>query len=181
MLGKYGAKESDSGSSPVAVEAKQKAPAAGGRCGWKVHFSPAGGCTAAVVSALEGAKREVRVQAYSFTSAPIASALRAAHKRGVDVQVILDEAQRGDKYSAADFLARSGIPTWIDARPGLQHNKVIVIDAAWVITGSFNFTRAAEERNRENLLVLEDPQLAAAYADNWERDRAACEAYDARN
>jgi phosphatidylserine/phosphatidylglycerophosphate/cardiolipin synthase-like enzyme len=79
------------------------------------YFSPSGGCTQAVVDALAGAKQSVLVQAYSFTSAPIARALVDAHKRGVDVQVILDKSQRGERYSSATFLANEGIPTYIDA------------------------------------------------------------------
>jgi phosphatidylserine/phosphatidylglycerophosphate/cardiolipin synthase-like enzyme len=80
------------------------------------YFSPNGGCTEAVVEALRQAKQTVLVQAYSFTSASIAKALVDAHKRGVRVEVILDKSQRKEKYSSADFLANSGIPTRIDAQ-----------------------------------------------------------------
>ena len=68
-------------------------------------FSPNGGCTQAVVDQLNGAKKQVLVQAYSFTSTPIARALVDAKHRGVDVQVILDKSQRGERYSSATFLA----------------------------------------------------------------------------
>jgi phosphatidylserine/phosphatidylglycerophosphate/cardiolipin synthase-like enzyme len=84
------------------------------------------------------------VQAYSFTSAPIANALVDAHKRGVNVQVILDKSQRTEKYSSADFVARAGIPTFIDAKHAIAHNKIMVIDGYEILTGSFNFTKAAE-------------------------------------
>ena len=73
-------------------------------------FSPNGGCTEAIVDQLNGAKRQVLVQAYSFTSAPIARALVDAHKRGVDVQVILDKSQKSERYTSATFLAnRKGL------------------------------------------------------------------------
>jgi len=91
----------------------------------------------------------------------------AAHKRGVTVQVILDKSQRTEKYSEADFLVNVGIPVHIDAKHAIAHNKVMVIDGATVITGSFNFTKAAEENNAENLLVIRSPELAAKYAANW--------------
>src|SRR5258706_16170197 len=68
---------------------------------WQVYFSPKGGCTEAVVKALGQAKVSVLVQAYSFTSAPIAKALVEAAKRGVKVDVLLDKSQRTEKYSAA--------------------------------------------------------------------------------
>jgi phosphatidylserine/phosphatidylglycerophosphate/cardiolipin synthase-like enzyme len=80
-----------------------------------VCFTPGGNCTDAIVQALASAKRTILVQAYSFTSAPIAKALLDAHKRGVQVQVILDKSQRNEKYSSADFLANQGVPTMIDA------------------------------------------------------------------
>ncbi len=144
---------------------------------WSVHFSPRGGCTEAVVGALQKATATVLVQAYSFTSAPIAKALVDAHRRGVKVQVILDKSQRTEKYSSATFLYNSGIPCLIDAQHAIAHNKVILIDGETVITGSFNFTKAAEENNAENLLVIHDPQLAARYAQNWEVHRQHSEAY----
>ena len=76
----------------------------------EVFFSPKGGCTEAVVKELNAAKETVLVQAYSFTSAPIAKALLEAHKRGVKVQVILDKSQRTEKYSEADFLVNARHP-----------------------------------------------------------------------
>ncbi len=85
--------------------------------------------------ALAGARQTVLVQAYSFTSAP--KALVDAHKRGVRVEVILDKSQRTEKYSAADFLAHAGIPTRIDAQHAIAHNKIMILDRATVITGSF--------------------------------------------
>jgi len=133
----------------------------------EVFFSPRGGCTEAVVKELAAAKTSVFVQAYSFTSTPIAKALLEAHKRGVKVEVILDKSQRSEKYSEADFLVNVGIPTKIDTKHAIAHNKIIVIDGATVITGSFNFTKNAEENNAENLLVIRSPDLAAKYTANW--------------
>jgi phosphatidylserine/phosphatidylglycerophosphate/cardiolipin synthase-like enzyme len=134
----------------------------------QVYFSPKGGCTEAVVTSLKGAKSNVLVQAYSFTSAPIAKALVDAEKRGVKVQVILDKSQRTEKYNEADFLVHEGVPTWIDAKHAIAHNKIMIIDGKTVLTGSFNFTKAAENNNAENLLVIQDPTLAAKYTANWQ-------------
>jgi phosphatidylserine/phosphatidylglycerophosphate/cardiolipin synthase-like enzyme len=131
-----------------------------------ICFTPGGNCTALIVQALNTAKRSVLVQAYSFTSAPIAKALLDAHNRGVQVQVILDKSQRSEKYSSADFLANQGVPVVIDANHAISHNKVMVIDGEMVLTGSFNFTKAAQEKNAENLLIIRDPVLAAQYAQN---------------
>jgi phosphatidylserine/phosphatidylglycerophosphate/cardiolipin synthase-like enzyme len=146
----------------------------------EVFFSPRGGCTEAVVEALGAARTSVLVQAYSFTSAPIAEALVKAHRRGVQVQVILDKSQRSEKYSSATFLVNAGVPTVIDAKHSISHNKVMIIDSETVITGSFNFTKAAEESNAENLLVIKDASLAARYMTNWREHQKHAEKYEGR-
>jgi len=134
---------------------------------WQVYFSPKGGCTEAVVNAVARAHNTVLMQAYSFTSAPIAKALVDAENRGVKVQAILDKSQLTERYTAATFLLHAGIPTYIDAQHAIAHNKVMVIDGHVVLTGSFNFTTAAEEHNAENLLVIDDKALAEKYTKNW--------------
>jgi len=132
-----------------------------------VYFSPNGGATSAIIHSLDDAKEVILVQAYSFTPVPIAEAVIRAHKRGVKVRVLLDKSQRGQKYSAVDFLISAGIPTLIDAAHAIAHNKVTIIDNETVVTGSFNFTKAAEERNAENLLIICSKELAARYCSNW--------------
>ena len=146
----------------------------------RVWFSPNGGCTEAIVEAINGAKRSVRVQAYSFTSAPIAAAIVEAHKRGVDVVVILDKSQKTEKYSSADFVAHAGIPTFIDSKHAIAHNKIIIIDGETVLTGSFNFTKSAEEKNAENLLIITDTALAARYLGNWTEHQKHSQAYEGK-
>lgn len=134
----------------------------------EVAFSPNGGATALVVKTIAGAKKSILVQAYSFTSAQIAKALVEARARGVDVRVILDKSQKSERYTSATYLANHGVPVWIDAAHAIAHNKVIVIDGDTVITGSFNFTKAAAEKNAENVLVLHgNPDLARIYDANW--------------
>jgi len=143
-----------------------------------VYFSPNGGATDAVVRELNAATTQVLMQAYSFTSVPIAKALVDAHKRGVTVLAILDKSQQTEKYSAATFLVNAGIQTLIDDQHAIAHNKVMVIDRATVITGSFNFTKAAEEKNAENLLVIKEaPELVKAYEANIQAHAAHSHSY----
>src|SRR5438105_570757 len=92
----------------------------------------------------------------SFTSAPIAKALVEAYKRGVKILAVLDKSNETDKYSAATFLNNFGIQLLIDDQHAIAHSKVMVIDSKTIITGSFNFTKAAEEKNAENMLVIKD-------------------------
>jgi phosphatidylserine/phosphatidylglycerophosphate/cardiolipin synthase-like enzyme len=147
----------------------------------QVYFSPFGGCTQAIVKEIGNAKNQILIQAYSFTSKPIAKALLEAHKRGVKVEAIVDKSQRVQNYSSATFLANSRVPTFIDDAHDIAHNKIIIIDGQTVITGSFNFTKAAEEKNAENVLIIKSPELVKLYVANWMNHREHSEPYAPRN
>ncbi len=137
----------------------------------EVAFSPNGGCTDLVIKVIHSAKTSIRVLAYSFTSAPIAKALVEAHKRGVDVQVVVDKSQKSEKYTSATFVANAGIPIRIDSKHAIAHNKVIIVDGHTVQQGSFNYTKAAEEKNAgERAGELDNPKLADVYLKkDWKR------------
>jgi phosphatidylserine/phosphatidylglycerophosphate/cardiolipin synthase-like enzyme len=145
-----------------------------------VCFSPYGGCTEAIVNQIDNAKSEILIQAYSFTSAPIAKALVTAHKKGVHVEIILDKSNRSKKYSAGDFTAHRGVTTYIDYRHAIAHNKIMIVDRETVITGSFNFTKAAEEKNAENLLIIKSQELAKTYIENWNKHKNHSDIYEGR-
>lgn len=144
-------------------------------------FTPGENCTGKIAHEIDQARNEVLVQAYSFTSKPIAKALLGAHKRGVKVEAVLDKSQRKERYTSATFLSNAGIPVFIDGRHAIAHNKVIVIDRRTVITGSFNFTKAAQERNAENLLIIEGSRaLVEKYLANYAAHREHSEPYAVR-
>lgn len=133
----------------------------------EIGFSP-GNAEDLVIQTIRSASKNIRVLAYSFTSRPIAKALLDAHKRGVDIMVVVDESQRSEKYTSASFLANSGIPVRVDDRHAIMHSKVIVVDGETVQTGSFNFTSAAATRNAENVVVLKgNPKIAGEYLKDW--------------
>ncbi len=92
----------------------------------------------------------------------------------------MDKTQRKERYTEATFLANMGIPTYIDSVHAIAHNKVMIIDMETVITGSFNFTKAAEEKNAENVLILVSKELARVYIDNWLKHKEHSEPYNAR-
>jgi len=146
-----------------------------------VYFSPRGGATEAIVREINSARREILLQAYSFTSAPIAKALVDARKRGVRIEAVLDRSQRKAKYTSADFVAHAGIPTYIDAEHAIAHNKIFIIDRSTLITGSFNFSRAAEEKNAENLLILKGNRpLVERYIRNFEAHKGHSDGYQGK-
>lgn len=134
-----------------------------------VYFAPNEGAEEAILYALGNAKLAIHVQAYSFTSQKIAQAIVSAKKRGVAVAVILDKSQVTQRHSMAGFLAEQGVPVFIDHSHAIAHNKVMLIDRNLVITGSYNFTKSAEQANAENLLVMNSADLKEKYQSNWER------------
>jgi phosphatidylserine/phosphatidylglycerophosphate/cardiolipin synthase-like enzyme len=107
------------------------------------------------VECLNGAKQTINLQAYSFTSSAIHKALAEAHDRVVKVRLILDKSNQGDKYGGATYAPNHGIDIAIDRKHAISHSKIILIDRQTIITGSFNFTNAAEERNEENLVIID--------------------------
>lgn len=137
-----------------------------------VRFSPRGHCTQLIEETIAQAKKSILVQAYGFTSLPIADALIAAHQRGVEVSILVDRSQVKSKYSQLKHVMRQGITVAVDKVSGIAHNKVMIIDDAYVLTGSFNWTKAAETRNAENLLLIRDAKLNGIYTAEWEK-RAA--------
>ena len=134
----------------------------------EVYFSPNGGATNAIVDEIDRAQREILIQAYTFTSAPIASALITARTRGITVEAILDKSNIKQGYSSMTTLENAGIPVYIDEHVKIAHSKIMIIDGREIITGSFNFTMAAEYHNAENLVILRnDPALVIKYMANF--------------
>ncbi len=135
--------------------------------GWQVYFSPNGGATDAVVAEINQATESIYVQAYSFTSAPIAEALVAAKKRKVIVEILLDKSDKTGKGSQLSLFVDNHVHVLIDDKHAIAHNKIMIIDHRLVLTGSFNFTNAAEHSNTENSIHLTDARLAEKYLENW--------------
>jgi phosphatidylserine/phosphatidylglycerophosphate/cardiolipin synthase-like enzyme len=136
---------------------------------YRLCFVPNGAsCQQLVVGAIDSTQRKLRIQAYSFTSPPIAAAVKRAKERGVDVKVILDKSQVSPRYTVATYLRNAGIDVVIDTKPAIAHNKVMIFDDDAVFTGSFNFTKSAQERNAENgMLIKGDANIVRSYSDNW--------------
>jgi len=109
------------------------------------------------------------VQAYYLTSRDIINAIINAKERGADVKVILDKSQdKGRHISVIKAIGRHAIPVWVDNSVAIAHNKVIILGDNEVITGSYNFTRSAQNKNAENLLIIKSPQITAQYVHNFD-------------
>lgn len=145
----------------------------------KVYFSPKGGATEALVNAISHAKKSIRVQAFLFSGSVIANALIDAHKKGIDVQVVVDTYGATSPKSKAKPVQASGIEVTVDDKHGTAHNKVMIIDEKTVVTGSFNFTSKAEKKNAENLVIMKSKDLARRYLKEWRAHREHSVALDA--
>lgn len=146
-------------------------------------FTPWDDAEGALLRAVGAARKAIYVQAFLFTSRPLARALVDAHQRGVAVAVLADRemAAKGDN-SQIPKLAAAGIPVRLEVRYQSAHNKIVLVDPEEahnaVVTGSYNFTYSAQARNAENLLILRDnARLARAYLANWRRHRDEAQPY----
>ncbi len=132
-----------------------------------VCFTPEEKCYPKIVQYIDAAHDTIHVRAYAFTSLEIATALISAHQRGVCVLVLVDKSQMKGAHSLVHMLIDAGITVKREKCKGLAHNKVIIIDNAILITGSYNFTKGAELRNAENLLILKQRTLLKKYMQDW--------------
>ena len=141
----------------------------------QVAFTPGDDAGKLIADAISGARRQVLVQAFSFTHHRIAEALITARRRGVDVKVIADKEQTQKiPTSVIARIAAAGVPVFLDSDHTSAHNKVMVIDAGspetTLVTGSFNFTQAAQYKNAENVLVIRgNAALTELYLRNWQQ------------
>jgi phosphatidylserine/phosphatidylglycerophosphate/cardiolipin synthase-like enzyme len=136
-------------------------------------FTPGMGCQKRLIRILDAAKEEILVETYSFTATPLMDALVRAKKRGVSVSVIADHGQRTAPHSKISELKKAGIPVLYDHSVAIAHNKVMIVDRETVVTGSYNFTNAAEHRNAENMLIIQNSTLVGQYIKNWTSRQSA--------
>jgi phospholipase D len=135
-------------------------------------FAPESDCAALAVRAIDRAAHEILVGAYGLTTGSgIVEALLRAHRRGVEVKLLVDRTTPCGRNSGIHPLASAGVPVWVDHVARIAHVKTMVIDGAVTLNGSYNWTRGAAA-NSEDLNLVASPTVAEAYAAHW-RDRQA--------
>ncbi len=142
----------------------------------ETYFSPDDGVAEVIVDLLNNAQESIYFMAYSFTSDDISEAIQGRARDGVTVAGVMDYSQvasnQGGEY---DVLAQAGIDVREDGIDGLMHHKVFIIDGEIVITGSYNFSRSAEKRNDENIIVIYNAEIAQEFLKEFERVQAQAE------
>jgi len=132
-----------------------------------IYFTPPAGGAGGLIKQIDASKKTIKVMAYGFTAMPLSDALVRAHHRGVKVQLLQDEKSASNNGDAVNQLIAAGIEVREDGKHAIQHNKVMLIDDDIVITGSYNFTKSAEVRNAENIIILKSVYASKRYSDNW--------------
>lgn len=139
------------------------------------YFSPKDKSNALIVAAITQAQTQVRFMAFSYTDDAIGQAMIAAHERGVSVAGVMERQNVRGTGSEFAILEDGGVDILADGNCYIMHHKTIIIDDDVVITGSYNFTKSAEQSNDENLLIIRSPQLAAQYLVEYDRVRNQAE------
>lgn len=135
----------------------------------ETYFGPEDDTLTRLVQLVSGANESIYVLAYSLTLDDLGEALVAAQERGVNVQVVMDEGQIANQGGEFGRLAEAGVAVRLDNEGGLMHHKVLIIDGAIIVTGSYNFSTNAEQRNDENILVIHDASLASEFVEEFWR------------
>jgi phosphatidylserine/phosphatidylglycerophosphate/cardiolipin synthase-like enzyme len=134
-----------------------------------VYFAPQDHVAEHVVARLRAARRSIRFMAFSFTAAAIADAMVERRGAGVLVRGVFETQNAVGRGAVVQRLRDGGVDALLDGNCYILHHKVIIIDERTVITGSYNFTSSAESSNDENLVIVDDPALARAYLDEFDR------------
>ncbi len=135
----------------------------------QVCFSRVEQCDAYLISLIKRAEKSVHVAVYSFSRDGLARALVEAKNRGVEVKVVIERDNAFTQGSEYDFLRQSGVEVRLDGNAASMHHKFMIVDGEVVVTGSYNWSTAAEDRNDENIVILRDRMIAEAFSREFAR------------
>jgi phosphatidylserine/phosphatidylglycerophosphate/cardiolipin synthase-like enzyme len=135
----------------------------------EVYFSLYDNPQKEIIKNINQAQAFINIAMYTFTDKEIALSLANAQERGVKVRVYLDRSQIGSTYSISRLLVQKGIKVRISTNNYIMHNKFAIIDNRLLLTGSYNWTFAANNKNEENLMVIDDPEIITRYQNQFEK------------
>ena len=133
------------------------------------YFAPEDDVTSHILNRISGATKSIQFMAFSFTLDKLGQALIGRHKAGVQVRGVFETTGSETQFSEYRALKQAGLDVMKDGNPYVMHHKVFIIDGKTVIFGSFNFSSNAEKDNDENLLIIDDLNLAEAFTAEMER------------
>ena len=133
----------------------------------EVYFSLSDNPQKEIIKNINRAQASINIAMYIFTDREIALPLIKARERGVKVRIYLDKDQVEYQYSQSRFLVQKGIKTRISSNKYIMHNKFAIIDNRILLTGSYNWTFSANNRNDENLMVINDPEIIEIFQNQF--------------
>ena len=133
----------------------------------EVYFSLSDNPQKETIKNINQAEAFINIAMYIFTDREIALSLIKARERGVKVRLYLDKDQVDYRYSQSRFLVQKGIKTRISSNEYIMHNKFAIIDNRILLTGSYNWTFSANNRNDENLLIIDDPEIIEIFQNQF--------------
>lgn len=134
-----------------------------------VYFSPEDDVMNRIIPIVRGAQSSIRFLAFSFTHQPLAQAMIDRAGTGVDVSGVFERVGSETDSSALRTFFCVQVPVRQDGNPRFLHNKVIVVDHRFVITGSLNFSKNATDSNDENIIIIDSPEIATLYMQEFEK------------
>jgi len=134
-----------------------------------VYFAPDKDADKPIIALYDGAEKYIHLAIYSLTKDEFAEALIRAHKRGVEVKVLIDRIQAAGRYADDEKLEKAGVELRRSKGSGLMHNKFAVIDGIIIYTGSYNHTSNATTRNDENYIIIKDQEIAETYEKQFQK------------
>jgi len=132
-------------------------------------FAAEDGVIGHLIPIVENAQSSVRFMAFSFTDYPLAKAMIDRAAAGVDVAGVFEKVGSETEYAELRTLHCAGVPVRQDGNPSFLHHKLIIVDERIVMTGSLNYSTSAEESNDENVIIVDNPEIAALYMQEFER------------
>jgi len=136
------------------------------------YFSPEDAAGAQVIRWLGSARHDIHFLAFAFTHSGIADAMLERAGAGIEVSGVFEASDALANGAQYPRLKQAGLDVALDRNPWAMHDKLILIDGHIAMLGSFNFSRNADRENDENLLVVDDPSLTAAFEGEYQRIRA---------
>lgn len=135
----------------------------------RVYFSPGTQCREAIIQQIRQAKSSLHICVFTISDNEITDEIIDASKRGINIQIISDNDKAYDKGSDVIRMAELGIPTKVDGTRGHMHHKFCVIDKETVISGSYNWTRSAADRNYENITIGTHPRITKTFLSEFHK------------
>ena len=135
----------------------------------QVLFAPEDEVISHIVPYLQKAAKSIHFMAFSYTQDDLGKAMLERHKKGVDVKGVFEATGSDTEYSEMPALYCAKVPVLKDGNPAFLHHKVIIVDERIVITGSLNFSDNANESNNENVIIIDNPDIAQLYEQEFQR------------